>query len=425
MDRAGLRYVVVLSLGILLAGCGQQGEANPPTNAALDGLTADRLAIAATAAGSGMVVVDGGAPAEGPDRQGPPRPVIWWVPTDGGSPQRHPLPVEHALFDVTTWWTGEDVVVVGLPCPSWSVASDPPDLVDDSAPFIADLCDVDRYLVGLWNPDREEWRELSDVELRATDGVYLEDVDQSRALLRSINIIEGSPVDRKAVLRVIDVESGALEELPSPPESGPDPDASFTPCLDDEGVIGLLVWEASEPPALGALGVGGDEAPSTAAEPLPGRSQHLLSLVVSEGSWVPVTTSGSSSGAAVSPVCSNGGVLVSSQAEAAVVDVEVAEARSHWTSLGDLPRGGAATTVEAQEGRGAPLAIALQDPPRAGPPDAPQMSPLWVLEGSEWERQDDVPYVAGWRGVVAGNSVISLLPEAGTTAQGSIRVVQS
>lgn len=85
------------------------------------------------ASDSAAIVVNGGVKGGG----GPPARLYAAVP-GVSSLIDVALPSDEPLYNLSSWWTGEEFVIVGLPCPEWVEASHPPDADFDSLTGFSD-----------------------------------------------------------------------------------------------------------------------------------------------------------------------------------------------------------------------------------------------------------------------------------------------
>lgn len=410
---------MLLVLAVLTGnGCGDRsGEVR--LGPALDGQTFDALSIAATSAGPGAAVLVGGSATEaGPD----PRPVLWWIESEEAPPEPHVLPVDGPLFDVEVWWTGVELAVAGLPCGRWTDARQAPDAGDDGAPFLADLCGTDRYDILAWSPETGVWRTIPGAQLRAEDGIALLDVDGELALVRSVDVDDGAPVERNGRLSLLDLERGVDVAIPpAPTPAAGDPDSTFTVCSTGGTTTAMLVWEGAEPDSVARGEFDGELAAVVA--PSRGRRQHVLPFGLRDGRWVPLRSSSGAVGALGSPICVDQGILVANATAAAVMRASSGTEVAEWVGVGELPGHEWVVLPRAQPGSGPPLAIALLAPADGRAADAPIDSPAWLWSSGRWSSLGTVPYHGGWRGVTLGTTVIGLDPAPGRTAQGEVRVV--
>ncbi|MGI8939938.1 MAG: hypothetical protein ACR2JF_17325 [Iamia sp.] len=426
--RLGQVLSRLLALGVVsaiaLSSCGSGGEGvsikgqEGGPSGSLDGYVGNSLSIAATQVGSGAAVVAGGTSRDG----GGLGPGLWWLPPADGEPEFAPLPLDEPLFDVSVFSAGSELIIVGLPCPTWTSPASPPDIQSNGRPFVSDVCGTDEYIVGRWDSNEKAWLGLVDVALRADDGVSIVDSSGARAVVETVSADPEGPAGRAVEAALLAVDDQTLEPLPRGPGPAGDADSTFTTCINDGGVHGLLRWSpGAEPPGVADGTWPADLA--LEADLVGQTTQVLLGLVVRGGAWEPVPAEGASSGAQTSPVCTEDGILVADldQASRVVFNAE----RADWSPLGELPRAapGIPSLVTAPAGTGPPLAVALEAPPdRPETADGPRLSPLWQLEGAQWLAQGEVPYSSGWQAVIRDGGVVNLLPVDDGTAQGGTRV---
>jgi hypothetical protein len=183
--------VIATTVCLLLAGCGAGGEPDRtdrlqagPTQpgglgAAGAGVDLNRFTtleadtqweVAAVAAPGAVAVVEGAATLD----QGL-RPVLHVAKSGQPSLERFPLPLDQPLFNVSAFWNGSEVVIVGLSCPSWTDAAKPPAVDEEILNTFSSECAEDRYVAMGWNLETGKFRPISETVLEVGSGIYLQD----------------------------------------------------------------------------------------------------------------------------------------------------------------------------------------------------------------------------------------------------------
>ncbi len=85
-----------------------------------------------------------------------------------------PLPLDEPLYNVSSWSTGDEFVIVGLPCPDWTRAETLPDPDLDSLTGFSDECGNDTYSLFAWNLGTQRWRDGGRGILRTGGGLYID-----------------------------------------------------------------------------------------------------------------------------------------------------------------------------------------------------------------------------------------------------------
>ena len=232
--RAG-RLVAVVAVGALaLCGCGtgEVGHAGREAPVAgtggLDGIAVgSSFTTAVVATDDGVVVVDG--TADTGDATG-------LVAHAGGATV--PAPLDGPVANLGAWWTGREVVVVGLPCPGW----DPATIGDRTWTLV---CGSGRHVVLALDPAERTWRTVADgVDGGPEGGLYLAAAAGERALLRR----DAFP------LVVLDAASGEATVPPGLPDERvdvacPAGDTFLVVLGDEAGALGTVPGQAL--PGLG------------------------------------------------------------------------------------------------------------------------------------------------------------------------------
>ncbi len=183
-------------LCILLVACGgagrtdrmQAGPSQPEGQVALDGAGVNldlfttlevetQWETAAVAAPGAVVVVEGAAQLD--HGLGP---VLHVGRSGKSSLERFPLPLEQPLFNVSAFWSGSEVVIVGLSCPSWSDKARLPEVAEDAFNTFSSECGEDRYVAMGWDLESGRFRVVSESIFETGSGVFLQDSSQSLAL---------------------------------------------------------------------------------------------------------------------------------------------------------------------------------------------------------------------------------------------------
>jgi hypothetical protein len=297
--------VVAAALG--LAGC---GSGAPTAEAgALDGIAVgSRFTTAVVATDGGVVVVDGTAPTGG---------GTGLVVHAGEAAV--PAPLDGPVANLGAWWTGREVVVVGLPCPGW----DPATIGDTTW---TSMCGSGRHVVVAFDPGERSWRTVAGgVDGGPEGGLYLAAATGERALLWR----DAFPVV------VLDAASGEVTVPPGLPDERVD-----VACPAGDTFLAVL---GDEPGALGTI-------PGQALPGLGGTRAWLLA----DGGWaavdvpptavtVPLTT----------PLaCADGTVLFAPAATgtaAAFPALAVAGGGATWTALALDGLPGAADTARSPQ----------------------------------------------------------------------------
>jgi len=407
------RIVSLLICGIalvLVAGCtlaSDDGKPEVGTSAGVGEIVGPVTTVAIASSGEVVYVVQGGGVSgEGSD------PQIGVV--DGtGLVAAHTVRAGGPLFDVSAWWTGAKVAIIGLPCPTWADTAETPDIFDfdEDGRLIAERCGNDSYIAGLWDPESATWDEVPLGGLRANDGVGVVDAVGPVAVLEAVSAgIDGAPrFERSVQLRQVDLRRGTLRDLPPPLSVGSSADASFTVCLDLAGAPeALLAWDGPEPPLVAEGAVSRD-----LVRVAPEGSEASASFVAfSEGGsgWAEKPLSGELTALGSAPVCAADGFVLASASRAVTVQRDGDEFRSD--AVDDLPssQGGTVVRRSADPSDGTVIAVATTRPPGSSPDDA-RPTPIFALSGDKWVEGHPVPFAEGWRGVVLqSGTVVSLVP---------------
>ncbi len=131
---------MVCAAVLAAAACtGSDAGAEGPSVQSLEGLAAPSARTVSLAAGDGAaIVVNGGVRGAG----GPEARLYAALP-DRGSLIDIALPLDEPLYDVASWFTGDEFIVVGLPCPKWTSVETPPDPDLESLTGVAEACGTD------------------------------------------------------------------------------------------------------------------------------------------------------------------------------------------------------------------------------------------------------------------------------------------
>ncbi|MCU1496384.1 MAG: hypothetical protein JWM47_337, partial [Acidimicrobiales bacterium] len=274
----------------MTAGCGNSGsqvETRASGVPSVVGPSGILGSLAVAQSGDRVFVVEGGADREGQA----PRPAVTWFPADEPTArERFDLPLDAPLYDVSAWWTGHKLAVIGTACPNWTAVSNPPDIFSDDAAPLAQLCGSDQQIIGTWEPSSNEWREVKGLDVRSTFGIDVVHAVGERALL---SVPQAGDSARPSVATTVqrstlDVGRASMSEGLAVPDLMDTAEATFSTCLSDtEALVGLMVWDGPAPAVLASEGWDVSLA-AEVPQPKTGRAQSFMALRSDASGWSPV-----------------------------------------------------------------------------------------------------------------------------------------
>lgn len=381
---------------LLLGACGsssgtQSVSAQQSGYEVLDGLSGPYLAFAVAGTDEGVAVVQGASGGElGAE--------LTWIADEGAEPVRSLVPSDQPLYDISMWWTGDEVAVIGLRCPNWRSASDPPEFSEDRAANAETACGSTDYEAFAWSPTTKRWRTPEVSGWQADNGLRVVGSAGQNVLL--VHQSGGSPA-----LEVLDVGDGSRKEAPAPPQEGSSAESQFTPCLGPSGdVYGVLAWTGQAPPAVARNGWTPEV--TQAGEGASGSS--VLGLRSAGPAWEPITIGGDILGGTYTDVlCSAVGIVVGSSSGSATI---TPNAEILQSTLLPPPPTSTLTTLVRGQGTGEVLAVEQTDPDGPTGPDAVRPVEVWRLDDRSWISLGTAKVVSGSRPFAVGNQAYTLSP---------------
>ncbi len=387
--RAAMATAAFLAVGSSVVGCGENDEQavdSPTVERSVEGALG---ALAASGDEMGAAIVRSADDGEGPVTS------VRLVDPVGGQASV-PIDVDAPLYAVEVWTTPASVGVLGATCPSW-VAGPAPRWTDGTGAGdnVRDNCGDPAYVLWQSARDGADPKTIELPALKASNGYAVLGVRGDRVLLLG----QGD----KSGYVVLDLASGAVEELPEAPASQGIVEATFTPCLDGTGEpFGVYSWSAAVPEGIAALGW--DVAPQVMVT---AGGQSVAAVTPSgDGGWDLVEATGSVDAFDGVMGCGPDGVWAIS-ATGATVDVVGGIAKLQ--EMPPLPTG-----VEVWAYRlaslGSPLFVTQAPPGEA--PDAPRPATGHVLEDGRWRTIPTADLGSGSRPFRNGEVISSLSPDA-------------
>lgn len=402
------RSVGALLLVASLCACGRDGaesvDAAAEGFAALEGITGSLQSVAVTDADGAVAVVSAVSDGE-------PRAELTWIAGATAEPVRTPVPSDTPLDDLSAWWTGQEVMVMGVLCPSWEAGGEEPTWSEDRQDNATSACGSDRVALSGWSPSTGAWRTVDDLELRSRNGVVVTGVRGETALV----LRRGEETPTWVTL---DSTTGATQALPDAPDSGGSAEVQFAPCVtaDGEGYA-VLSWDGPAPDLIAAHGW--SEELIRPMQDRPGGSEGgFLALTASGGSWVPVPLRGSvGRGDGSAARCSPEGVTGGLPGSGSVIDLtDGSGVASRLPDLDPPPSASDVVTLAAADGSGRIVAIARSEQLPPEDPDAPWAAAAWTYDAGSWTTLDAAEVGSGSSVLIAGQSLFAL--EARASADG-------
>jgi len=383
--------------GLVVSGCaGSSGTDSVTAQGvgfeALKGVSGPFLTVAVTGAGEGVALVQGASEEEGGAQ-------LTWIADASAEPVRMRVPSDVPLYNIATWWTGDEVAVVGLRCPSWKVAAEPLEFSDELALDAKRECGSTDYEVHMWRPGEGRWRALRSTGLQGDDGISVLGSARNVGLL-----VHQSYQLRPPKLEILDVNDGSLKELPAEPVYGGSADTRITYCLTAAGELyGVLSWSAQEPPAVVQEGWTRDLIRTEAES-----SASYVALRPVGSTWQPEALSGEfPTASATSPFCSQQGIVAGSGAQGSVIAPADDGLRSR--SLPPITEAKSVGLLGAV-GTGEILAAEFTTPDSERDPDAARPAKVWRLRDGSWTASGTALYGSGSRLFTAGSSIYTITP---------------
>lgn len=386
----GLLRVIVIGWLLVAGGCsdgdGASVQAVHGLAAGLTRVEAPVGALAATDAGPAVAVVM-------PGEDGSTGTRLLWFASPNEAPTTHEVPVDDRLFDLSVWWTGDEVVVLGLACPAWAAGDKPPEFGDDRVDDASQQCGSERYHVLSYSPDTETWQRLEGIDLEGRDGVFVTGVAGRSALLVGAGDTSFS---------LLDIEGRQLVPLPQVPRV-PEAEVQLVPCVTDAGeAYAVVAWEGPVPSIVDANGWTSGQRSG------PDGGVVVLSA---EADWVPVALEGEVgawNGSAVQ--CTSRGVVGGRPGEGFIITVApgVGARSSRLPELPDSPAG--PVSLVASAGTRSPVAIEVPLPTSSEDPDAARPTSVWRLGDRGWVEAPASPFGSGSVPLIAGDAILSISP---------------
>jgi len=415
-SRAWLRFAALGFLTLVLLGCGtgEDSQSQPNGGTAvrsipLDGMESDRLAFGAVATEDGIAILNGGAST--PDG---PRAVLHWTVGQGSAILQTQVPLDLPLFDVSIWWTGSEVVVLGIPCSRWTDSNEPPSYEEQTGPLMSELCGSSSYQVWAWSPSIDQWRPVKIDGLEARNGLRILSTHNSQAITLPTSTLPQPPP------YLLNVKSETLKRLGPLPEDGTTPESAFNVCIGSDGTVGgLLVWDSRSVPSKIAHG----DWPADLVRTIdhPGGALRAIALTArGSNDWDAVPLAGPLGEIGTnSPTCGADGIVFGPGNQATVVRVSkdrlVASALPPLTA--DRP-----LLLRVSPGCGTTIALEYSSPSSPEAVDIPRSTRVWRLEDGSWVAAKPVPYSLGSTVLLCGDLTIVVAGTTTKTDQGGLQV---
>lgn len=416
------RRVFASTILILAAACGSgssntdnavesQGGAGAPAQL-LEGLSApSNLTVSLAGSDSAAIVVNGGVSGEGG-----PEARLYGVADGVDTLIDLPLPVDEPLYNISSWSTGAEVVIVGLMCPRWVDSANPPTPDYDSVTGFSDICGSDAYAMFVWSPATKKWRDGGREFFRTGAGLFL------RAHAGEIAVF--APIaDVKGAFYKLDTATGTVTPVPDIPVGG----VSQVCVAEDGRLQGIGMWSDDMVSADRSRQPPSDWPDERIVDT--GSGQHLVVLSLNGDEWRPTATHASPletgtkllDGRASLEGCLGTDRLVLSGSVGeppnslmqvpVLVTFESEEfARLDIGDLAGLPRPEVAEPplVFAVDRTFSDL-IAHEFPHSGDQLTDTGVGPVWVLEASGWSEFPPTQVGEDWTFVVAGDSLVSFV----------------
>lgn len=394
---------VLLSVVVALGSCGgstsDEVDAGATGFAVLDGVTGSLQSLAVTDAGGSVAVVSGVS-------DGVPRAELTWIANDDAEPVRTPVPGDTPLFNLSTWWTGQEVMVLGLLCPKWQDAEEEPLWSDQRQDNAAVACGSERFVLLGWTPTSGEWRTVDGLDLSSRNGVVVTGVRGRTALV----VRRGEPAQWWVT---VDSATGETRALPEPPDTGGSAEVQFAACVAGDGEpFAVLVWTVPVPEVVTTQGW-----PLDLVRPMDvpeGQEGGFLALSPAGESWQPVPLNGPvGDWNGSTPTCRPEGISGGLPGSGSIIDVAGDSASAtRLPALVPPAPDGSAVRVDAAQGSGRLVATAQSGELPAENPDDPYAADAWLYAGGSWSSLEAADLGAGSYPFVAGQALYAMQIES-------------
>lgn len=382
--------------------------------------------LSLAASPDGAIVVNGGV-----DRRGRPEARLYATVRGAASLIDVPLPLDGPLYDVSTWSTGDEFVIVGLPCPNWVRAERLPDPDLDSLTGFSDACGNNMYSLFAWNPRTQQWRDGGRDVLSTGGGLFV------RAHAGRVAVVATATGGLRYERYRLDTATGSATPVPEIVAG-----LFSEVCVSEDGELrGVVTWDDSDLPSLP-----GRQVPSRWPEDRivdTGPGHHLAVVVLDGDEWQPMAVDATSlttgpklfTGELYSHGClGTDDIALSStagEAPRALLQVPVlltfepdGSARLHIEELTGLPRQRPDDPLFFDFSRSSSHFVARPSPNIGDPPSGDDAVRIWAFERGSWR-----PYPATWLGtdwhfIITGDFLVSFVDPPNLRSRFSIDVAE-